>query len=105
MGGLAGGETFFGDMRKVLLQGRVDRAEVACPAIGGGEGTCGHEVIDAGAENGSILGAHIENHDGLAFGQVVVTQTCDQTADGEAIIGDGILAERVGRSTQIFTVG
>lgn len=65
-------------------------------------GEAGHEVLNAGAENGSILGTHIKDHDGLALGQVIVAQACDQTADGEAIIGDRVLGEGVGRCAQIF---
>lgn len=59
-------------------------------------GEAGHEVLDAGAEDGRILRAHVKDHDGLAFGQVIVAQAIDQTGDGETIVREWLLAKRIG---------
>lgn len=65
-------------------------------------GEAGDEVIDTGAQDGGVLRADVENHDHLALGEIIVAQLVDQTVDGEAIVGDGALAEGVGRGPEIL---
>lgn len=60
------------------------------------------DVLDTSAQNSEVLRAHIQDHDGLALGEIVWTELLNQPVDGEAIVGDGLLGERVGRCPQIL---
>lgn len=53
------------------------------------------DVLDTGAQNGKVLRAHIENHDGLTLGEVVCAQLLNQTLYGEAIVCDWVLSKGV----------
>lgn len=59
-------------------------------------------ILENGVEGGDGGGAQVENHDGLALGQLKGLELLDESLDAGGRVGDGGLAEGAGGGAEVL---